>query len=66
GTYDEATIQMLRELDFWGAVTTENGSWHGFDDRYEWRRIRVRNSTNMDVFAELVDLEGTIRGKPPE
>ncbi len=65
GTYNAETIQVLQELDFWGAVTTANGSWHGFDDRFEWRRVRIRNSTSMQEFARLVDLEGTIRGKPP-
>lgn len=65
GTYNEETIQILKELDFWGAVTTENGSWHGFNDRFEWRRVRMRNSTSMQEFARLVDLEGTIRGKNP-
>lgn len=64
GFYDEATIQMLQELDYWGAVTTENGSWHGFNDRFEWRRVRIRNSTTMGEFIRLVDLEGTIAGKP--
>lgn len=65
GFYDEATIQMLAELDYWGAVTTENGSWHGFNDRFEWRRVRIHNFTTMEEFAKLVDMEGTIRGKPP-
>jgi len=65
GDYNEATIQMLAELDYWGAVTTENGSWHGFNDRFEWRRIRIRNTTTLDEFARLTDLEGTVRGKPP-
>jgi peptidoglycan/xylan/chitin deacetylase (PgdA/CDA1 family) len=63
GWYDEATIEILRELDFWGATTTQNGSWHGFDDRFEWRRVRLRNSTTLGEFARLVDLEGTLHGK---
>lgn len=57
---------MLKELDFWGAVTTQNGSWHGFNDRFEWRRIRLRNTTTIEEFSRLVDLEGTISGKKPE
>jgi peptidoglycan/xylan/chitin deacetylase (PgdA/CDA1 family) len=65
GYYDEATIQMLVELDYWGAVTPETGSWHGFNDRFEWRRVRMRNTTTMEEFAHLVDLEGTVHGKPP-
>lgn len=65
GTYTEETIQVLRELDYWGAVTTENGTWHGFNDRFEWRRVRMRNTTSIEEFARLVDLEGTVRGKQP-
>jgi peptidoglycan/xylan/chitin deacetylase (PgdA/CDA1 family) len=65
GTYNEETIQVLSELDFWGAVTTENGTWHGFNDRFEWRRVRMRNTTSIEEFARLVDLEGTVRGKQP-
>lgn len=65
GDYNEETIAMLQELDFWGAVTTTRGSWHGFDDRFEWRRIRVRNDTSLAEFAQAVDLEGTIGGKTP-
>jgi peptidoglycan/xylan/chitin deacetylase (PgdA/CDA1 family) len=63
GDYDAATIQMLAELDYWGAVTTADGSWHGFNDRYEWTRLRIHNYTNLQEFARLVDLEGTTRGR---
>lgn len=65
GTYNDETIQVLKELDYWGAVTTENGSWHGFNDRFEWRRVRLRNSTTIQEFARLTDLEGTVSGKTP-
>lgn len=65
GDYDETTIAMLQELDYWGAVTTANGSWHGFNNRFEWERLRMQNSTTMHDFARMLDLEGTVRGKPP-
>lgn len=65
GTYNDETIQMLKELDYWGAVTTENGSWHGFNDRFEWQRVRMRNTTTIEEFQRLIDLEGTISGKRP-
>ena len=54
GRYDETTIEILTELDFWGAVTTAGGKWHGFNDRYEWTRMRVRNSYSLPEFADLV------------
>ena len=65
GDYNEATIQMLRELDFWGAVTTANDTWHGFNERFEWGRLRIRNDTTLQEFANVLDLEGTVRGKQP-
>jgi peptidoglycan/xylan/chitin deacetylase (PgdA/CDA1 family) len=65
GDYNDETIAMLQELDFWGATTTAGGSWHGFDDRFEWRRIRVRNDTSLAEFAQVTDLEGTVGGKTP-
>ncbi len=55
GRYDENTIAMLQELDFWGAVTTSGGKWHGFDDRFEWSRLRIRNTTDLPTFATLVE-----------
>lgn len=55
GRYDEDTIAMLQELDFWGAVTTAGGKWHGFEDRYEWSRLRMRYTTDMAQFATFVE-----------
>lgn len=55
GRYDDNTIATLTQLDFWGAVTTEFGKWHGFDDRYTWTRIRVHGNTTLADFADLVE-----------
>lgn len=65
GDYNEQTLAMLGQLDLWGALTTANGSWHGFNDRFEWTRIRVRNDTTLEEFAAITDLEGTVGGKSP-
>jgi len=66
GDYNEETIQMLRDLDFWGAVTTANDTWHGFNERFEWGRLRVRNDTTLAELAQITDLQGTTHGKRPE
>ncbi|HSM58669.1 MAG TPA: polysaccharide deacetylase family protein [Candidatus Sulfomarinibacteraceae bacterium] len=55
GRYDEDTIAILQELDFWGAVTTAGGKWHGFEDRYEWSRLRMRYTTDMAQFRTFVE-----------
>ena len=57
GHYDADTIAVLQELDFWGAVTTAGGEWHDFPGRYEWSRWRMRNTTNLAEFADMVSTE---------
>jgi peptidoglycan/xylan/chitin deacetylase (PgdA/CDA1 family) len=54
GRYDEETIAALKDLDFWGAVTTAFGKAHDFDDRYEWARVRMRYTTTLPLFADFV------------
>lgn len=66
GRYDETTIQVLADLDFWGAVTTEGGKWHGFNERYQWQRVRMRNSTPLAEFASYVDPGDAVSGKTVE
>jgi peptidoglycan/xylan/chitin deacetylase (PgdA/CDA1 family) len=63
GRYDENTIAILQELDFWGAVTTAGGKCHGFNDRFEWTRVRVRNFTTLPEFIDLVDPGNTVGGR---
>ncbi len=41
GRYNEKTLNILQELNFWGAVTTQGGVWRGLHDRLEWTRTRV-------------------------
>lgn len=64
GRYDEATIAVLKELDLWGAVITAGGVCHGFNDRYEWTRVRIRHTTPLSQFAEMVDSGNAVGGKP--
>lgn len=66
GRYDDQTIEVLQSLNFWGAVTTQDGDWHGFNDRFEWRRKRIRQTTDMDEFRLFVDPMGTVAGKFPQ
>ena len=63
GRYEQTTIDVVSDLDFWGGITTETGEWHGFDDRYEWSRLRMRNTTTLAEFAALVDPGDTVSGK---
>ena len=63
GRYDQLTLETIEELDFWGAVTTLGGRWDGFDNRYEWRRMRVRYTTSLPEFIDLVHPGSTRGGK---
>ncbi len=55
GTYDDTTIEVVRDLDLWGALTTKHGYTHDYQDRYELRRVRIRNSTTVTFFSEWIE-----------
>jgi peptidoglycan/xylan/chitin deacetylase (PgdA/CDA1 family) len=63
GRYDQLAVEIMEELDFWGTVTTMGGRWNGFDNRYEWRRMRVRYTTSLPEFIDLVHPGNTRGGK---
>ncbi len=63
GRYDDKVMQTLQELNFWGAVTTMGGTWHGFEDRYEWTRVRIAYGHSMQDFIDRVELKDTVGGK---
>jgi len=50
--YDENVIEFLQEINFWGAVTTWNGTFHNWEDRYELRRVRLSGGNSPAVLAE--------------
>jgi peptidoglycan/xylan/chitin deacetylase (PgdA/CDA1 family) len=55
GRYNDEVQQIVEELGFWGAVTTANGNWHGFNDRFEWGRVRMRLTTSPVELGELIN-----------
>jgi len=63
GRYNDTTLEVVQELGFWGAVTTAAGEWHSYNDRYEWSRLRMRNTTTLPEFIDLVDPGETVSGK---
>ena len=54
GDYDDETIQIARDAELWGAVTTRYGTYHQRANRYEWRRVRMRYTTSIQEFAALL------------
>ena len=57
GRYDDDVLAMLHRLEFWGAVTTTPGADLGFENRYTWPRLRIRNNTPLGEFIDLVNLQ---------
>ncbi|MBI4302203.1 MAG: polysaccharide deacetylase family protein [Chloroflexi bacterium] len=51
GRYNETIIKVLRENNFWGAVTTHYGRQHSLDDAFQLKRIRVSGSDSLATFA---------------
>jgi peptidoglycan/xylan/chitin deacetylase (PgdA/CDA1 family) len=52
GRYDDAVIDFLQEIEFWGGVTTWNGTFHNWVERYEFGRIRITSADSPDALAD--------------
>ncbi len=59
GKYDAVTVQLAREIDLWGAVTTQPGRAHTYTDRYTWTRVRVDGRGSQQDFINA--LEGDLK-----
>jgi len=57
GGYDEQVVNVLHSANFWGAVTTETGTYHSSQRLFELWRIRVRGSDTLDTFASKLNLD---------
>ena len=55
GTYDDKTVEQVEALGLWGALTTSHGYTHTFEDRYEMKRVRIRNTTDIGFFADWIE-----------
>jgi len=54
GKFDADVVQLLTELDFWGALTEDSGNSYDLQDRYKWSRLFVPADTSPDEFANLI------------
>lgn len=55
GSYDDDTIDAVRDAGYWLAVTTRFGCLHATGGEYELARIRVRGEYGLGAFADLVE-----------
>jgi len=54
GSYDQLTIDVVKSANFWGALTTQEGSVNSYANRFELRRVRIRGADTLDKFIEKV------------
>ena len=54
GFYDQAVIEVLRAVGFWGAVTTQPGVLHDNDSLYTLTRLRITSETDVPQLAALL------------
>ena len=55
GWYNEEIQQIVAELNFWGAMTTAWGLSHSYNDRFEWSRIRIHDTTTIAELADMIE-----------
>lgn len=60
GLYDDDVIAVAREVGYWGAVTTLNGTQQSSALPYKMRRVRIRGEWSLGAFASVLQ-EMTIR-----
>ncbi len=54
GSYDQLTIDVIASANFWGALTTQEGSLNSYAKRFEIRRVRIRGADTLEKFIERV------------
>lgn len=54
GAYDDKAIEVLKEIGYWGAVTTDSSWYHSMKDAYTWGRVRVAGQFVMKDFATVL------------
>lgn len=51
GKYNDSAIQVLKEIGYWGAVTTESSQFHRLANAYTWGRVRVSGFETLQDLA---------------
>ena len=57
GIYDARVAAFFASDQYWGAVSTQQGAVHRSDALFALKRLRVRNTTTLDLLAELLDFQ---------
>jgi peptidoglycan/xylan/chitin deacetylase (PgdA/CDA1 family) len=56
GEYDDTTLEVLKSLSVWRAVTTHNGAEITTDNTLELPRLRVAGDTGVNGLAYLLSV----------
>lgn len=51
GKYNDSAIQVLKEVGYWGAVTTDTSQYHRLANAYTWGRVRVSGAETLQDLA---------------
>lgn len=54
GEYDDDAIAVLKEVGYWGAVTTDSSWYHRLSNAYTWGRIRIGGKYVLQDIANLM------------
>jgi peptidoglycan/xylan/chitin deacetylase (PgdA/CDA1 family) len=57
GRFDERVAAFFTSDNYWGGITTQQGTLHSSDALFQLKRLRVRNSTTVEELAELLAFE---------
>jgi peptidoglycan/xylan/chitin deacetylase (PgdA/CDA1 family) len=55
GQYDANVIAVLKDVGYWGAVTTEWGRTHTQDKLLEMPRVRIRGADTLESFIDKLE-----------
>ena len=54
GKYDALTVELLKEMHIWAAVTEVPGSVHNYSDRYTLHRVRINGTISLQDFIRTI------------
>jgi peptidoglycan/xylan/chitin deacetylase (PgdA/CDA1 family) len=57
GDYDQRTIDVFKSANYWGGLTTEQGTEQSSDHPFELERIRVRDTTTPDDLIRYMEAD---------
>lgn len=58
GIYDQRVAEFFASDDYYGGITTHQGSLQRSDDLFELQRLRIRGTTTIPELAELLAWSG--------